>query len=47
MQVVGNEPNHHRERRTGATGCQGFEGGCISPSPEPNVRTLGRLAHGA
>ena len=26
MQVVGDEPNRHRERRTGATGCQGFEG---------------------
>ena len=47
MQVVGDEPNHHRERRTGATGCQGFEGGCISPSPDAQCGTLSGLAHGA
>ena len=31
MQVVGDEPIHHRERRPGATGGQGFEGGRSVP----------------
>ena len=44
MQVVGDEPSHVRERRPGATGGKGFEGECSIPSPDPNVRTLGRLA---
>ena len=44
MQVVVDEPNHHWARRPGAVGGMGFEGERSIPSPEPNVRTLGRLA---
>ena len=44
MQLVGDEPMHCRERRLGATQGKGFEGERSIPSPEPNVRTLGRLA---
>ena len=43
-QVVFDEPICHRERRSGANGGQGFEGARSIPSPDPNVRTLGRLA---
>ena len=46
MQLVGDEPTHFRERRLGATQGKGFEGARSIPSPVPNVRTLGRLAHG-
>ena len=31
MQVVGDEPNHHLERRAGATGGKGFEGEAKPP----------------
>ena len=47
IQAVGDAPNEIWERRSGATGGRGFEGGRSIPSPDPNVRTLGRLAHGA
>ena len=45
MQVVGNEANHHRERRQDAPRRQGVRRGAQHPLASPNVRTLGRLAH--
>ncbi len=35
MQVVGDEPNHHRERRSGAAGSQGIEGDAQRPLASP------------
>ncbi len=45
--VVGDEPMHFRERRPSARHGKGFEGGCISPSPDAQCGTLSGLAHGA
>ena len=45
MQVVGDEPSHFRERRPGATGGKGIEGGRSAPPRQKlNVRTLSMLA---
>ena len=35
MQVVGDEPNDSPERRPGASGGRGFEGGAASPLASP------------
>ena len=44
--VVGDEPMHCRERRSGARHGKGFEGRRRSPSPDAQCGTLRGLAHG-
>ncbi len=41
MQVVGDDPNHHLERRAGAKDGRGFEGGAQHPLARAQCTHIG------